>query len=193
MKAIIFNGALAGKNQLMTFQNIIEEELVNIGMETESYVLNQIEIKSCIGCFRCWDTTPGICTGVKGDNANEIVEKVIQSELIVILTPLTFGGYSSELKKIMERFLGLVQPGVNQDKGESHHRKRYERYPSLIAIATTEKDDKEEEELFRLLINRHSKNFYPPKYSTEIFKEDTDSDSIRAGLKQIIEEMELRK
>ncbi|MHA1219241.1 MAG: flavodoxin family protein, partial [Candidatus Heimdallarchaeaceae archaeon] len=59
LKVVIFNGALANKNQQMTFQKIIEEELTNIGMETESLILNQIEIKTCIGCFKCWDTTPG--------------------------------------------------------------------------------------------------------------------------------------
>ncbi|NPD88214.1 MAG: flavodoxin family protein [Asgard group archaeon] len=193
MSAVIFNGSLSNQKDLIPLQKIMEEELKNIGLVPETYLLHQTDIKSCIGCFKCWDTTPGICTGVKGDIANEIAEKVIQSELLVFLTPLTFGGYSSELKKIIERLLGLLLPGVNLIKGESHHRKRYERYPSLIAIAFTEKEDSGEEALFGLLIDRHSKNFYPPKYKSEIIRDVKNLDSLRAKLKQIINDMELKK
>ncbi|MHA1512750.1 MAG: flavodoxin family protein [Candidatus Hodarchaeales archaeon] len=128
MKAMILNGDLKGHDGLAGIQGILEEELKEAGWNAETYILNEHNIKSCIGCFKCWDTTPGICTGVKNDDANKIVEKVIQNELLVFLTPLTFGGYSSELKAIIERMLGLLQPGVMIVDGESHHLKRYERY-----------------------------------------------------------------
>lgn len=193
MSAVIFNGSLKNQEDLISLQKILEEELSNVGLSPESFVLHQIEIKSCIGCFKCWDTTPGICTGVKGDRANEIAEKVIQSKLLVFLTPLTFGGFSSEIKKIIERLLPLLQPGINLIKGESHHRRRYKRYPSLIAIASADKDDEEENILFKLLIDRFSKNFYPPNHRSEVFKTGTDLDTMREKVKQFIEEMELRK
>ncbi|MHA1954453.1 MAG: NAD(P)H-dependent oxidoreductase [Candidatus Heimdallarchaeaceae archaeon] len=193
MSVVIFNGDLKNQKVLMPLQKILEEELSSIGLIPESFLLHQVEIKSCIGCFKCWDTSPGICTGVKGDKANEIAEKVIKSELLVFLTPLTFGGFSSEIKKMIERLLPLLQPGVNLINGESHHRKRYKRYPSLIAIASTDKDDEEENELFKLLIDRFSKNFYPPNHKSEVFKIGTDLDTMRERVKHFIEEMELRK
>lgn len=191
LKAVIFNGALANKNQQMTFQKIIEEELTNIGMETESLILNQIEIKNCIGCFKCWDTTPGICSGVKGDSGEEIKKKVINSDLLVFLTPLTFGGYSSELKKILERLLGTLQPGVFRKNGESHHLKRYDRYPSILAIATTDERDEKEAKLFKNLIERHSLNFHPPKHETEVFLVNEEENQLRSSIKQILAKMEM--
>jgi len=72
------------------------EELGSAGWSAEPILLHEVKIRSCLGCFKCWDTTPGIC--IQKDDAQEIVQKIIQSELVVFLTPLTFGGYSSELK-----------------------------------------------------------------------------------------------
>lgn len=175
----------------MTFQKIIEEELTNVGMDTESLIMNQIEIKTCIGCFNCWDTTPGICSGVKGDSGEEIKKKVINCDLLVFLTPLTFGGYSSELKKIIERLLGTLQPGVFRKKGESHHLKRYEKYPSILAIATTEERDEEEVKLFKHLIERHSLNFHPPIHEAEVFLVNEEEDQFRTNIIQLLAKMEM--
>jgi multimeric flavodoxin WrbA len=177
----------------MSIQTILAEELANNGWNTETFILNEYNIKSCTGCFKCWDTTPGICTGVKGDDANKKVEKVIQNELLVFLTPLTFGGYSSELKKMIERMLGLLQPGQTIVKGESHHLKRYERYPSILAFAITENKDEEEEGLFKKLIERHSRNFYPPAFRAEVFLSNEDENTIRDRIKSAITELELIK
>lgn len=189
LKAVILNGSLLNQIQLMPIQRILIEELSREGWSVESILLHQQDIKSCIGCFRCWNTTPGICTGVRKDDAEEITKKVINSELVVFLTPLTFGGYSSELKKIIERFLCLLQPGVTTVQGETHHLKRYDRYPSVLAIATTEKVNEEEAQLFKILVDRHSLNFYPPKHRAEVFQ--TDDDDIQTRMKCILAEMEL--
>ena len=189
MKAVILNGSLEGQTQLMPIQEMLEEELGKGGWDVETVLLHQLDIRSCIGCLRCWNTTPGICTGVKDDDAEEVTRKVINSELVVFLTPLTFGGYSSELKKIIERFLGLLQPGTTMELGETHHLKRYDRYPSVLAVATTEQLDEEEVQLFKALGDRHSLNFYPPKHRAEVFQ--TNDNSLREGMKGILSEMEL--
>lgn len=193
LSVIILNGSLKHQNHLIPIQEILEEEFKNVDLSTESILLNQIDIKSCIGCIRCWHTTPGICSGVKGDTAEEITKKVIQSEWVFFLTPLTFGGFSSELNKIIERMLGLLQPGITLNKGESHHFKRYERYPSILALATTEILDPEEEQIFKALVDRYSLNFYPPQHRAEVFLVGEDVDNIRDRIKRILFEMGLIK
>ena len=193
MKATILNGSLKDQDQMLPIQKMLEEELTKVGMNTESIILHKQNLKYCIGCFKCWDTTPGICSGVKGDDAESIKKKIIQSELLVFLTPLTFGGYSSELKRIIERMLGLLQPGFTKINGESHHLKRYERYPSLLAVASTKTLDEKENEIFNKLIYRHTLNFYPPKYKTEIFQINEEEDKIRHRIKESINDLELEK
>ncbi len=191
MHALILNGSLKHQYHLIPVQKILEEELGSAGWSAESILLNEVEIKSCIGCFKCWDTTPGIC--IQKDDAQDIVKKIIQSDLVIFLTPLTFGGYSSELKKIIERMLGLLQPGMTVINGEIHHLKRYERYPSLLAIGVTENQDNEEKRIFNTLIERHSRNFYPPKHRAEVFLSGDEEGVIRKKTKKIIDGMELNK
>ncbi len=193
MSVIIFNGSLSNQSSLYPIQVILEHKFEAIGMNIESYILHQIEIKSCIGCFRCWDTTPGICSGVKGDKGEEIKKKVINSDLLVFLTPITFGGYSSEIKKIFERLLGILQPGMQIINGESHHLKRYDRYPSFLAIGVIEQQDQESEELFKTLVHRNSLNFFPPKYWALVFQDGDDEAKIQQELTKVIDEMEVLK
>lgn len=188
LKALILNGSLKNQIQLEPVQETLEEELRGGGWSVESVLLHELDIRSCTGCFRCWNVTPGICTGVKDDDAEEITKKVINSELVVFLTPLTFGGYSSELKKMIERFLGLLQPGTTLINGETHHLKRYENYPSILAIAITEKIDDEEVQLFKTLGHRHSLNFFPPKHREEVVQADDD---LQERTRSILAEMEM--
>jgi multimeric flavodoxin WrbA len=191
MEAVILDGSLKYQHHLIPIQKIWEEELGSAGWDVEPLLLHEVKINSCIGCFKCWDTTPGIC--IQKDEAQDVVRKIIQSDLVIFLTPLTFGGYSSELKKIIERMLGLLQPGMTIIKGETHHLKRYECYPSLLAIGVTENRDDEEKQIFITLIERHSLNFYPPKHRAEVFLVGQEEGEIREKTKKIIVGMELNK
>ncbi|MCK5185362.1 MAG: flavodoxin family protein, partial [Candidatus Heimdallarchaeota archaeon] len=126
-----------------------------------------------------------------GDVGEEIKKKVVNSDLLVFLTPITFGGYSSELKKIIDRLLGTLLPGVQIINGESHHLKRYDSYPSILAIGISENSDEEEGHLFRKLVYRNSLNYFPPVHKIFIFQKD---EKVRQEkIKQMIDEMELKK
>lgn len=190
MNALILNGSLKHQHHLDPIQHALVEELENVGWSTESVVLHQSNIRGCLGCFKCWDTTPGLCIQQK-DEAPGIVKQFLRSELVVFLSPLTFGGYSSELKRMIERMLGILQPGTTIQKGETHHLKRYERYPSLLAVSVTETLDVEGERIFKTLVERHSRNFYPPKYRAEVFLSGEEDNKVREKIKEIIGEMEL--
>ena len=52
--------------------------------------------------------------------ANGISKKVAKADLKVFLTPIVFGGYSSELKKAVDRQLGVLLPFCNKIQGEVH-------------------------------------------------------------------------
>ncbi len=191
LNVVILNGGLKHQTELAPIQAALEHEFKSQDMKTDSFIMNQIKIISCTGCFKCWDTTPGICTGVKGDAGEKIKKKVVNSDLLVFLTPITFGGYSSELKKIIDRLLGTLLPGVQIINGESHHLKRYDSYPSILAIGISENSDDEEEHLFRKLVYRNSLNYFPPVHKIFIFQKDEKVGQEK--IKQMINEMELKK
>lgn len=76
-----------------------------MGWEVEPFILHDMEIHHW-GCFGCWVQTPGVC--VIDDAGRDVARAVIQSDLAVFLIPVTFGGYSSELKKAVDRLICLL-------------------------------------------------------------------------------------
>jgi len=192
MKALILNGSLERQTHLMPIQDILESEFSSAGWECESLTLHQIKVGTCIGCFQCWDTTPGIC--FQEDQGREIANKAINSDLLVFLTPLTWGGYSSELKKAIERMLGLLHPSFIKIKDSYRHEKRYDDYPSVLGIAVAEGErDSECDQIFKTLIERHSLNWHAPKQRAEVFLDKNDDEEIRKGIKSLLAEFGEKK
>jgi multimeric flavodoxin WrbA len=188
MKALILNGSLPFRTDLIPLQDALIAQLHEADWATETVKLSDKVIKPCIGCFRCWYSTPGICTGVKPDDAMEIIKSIIKTDLLVFLTPLTFGGYSSEIKKIFGRMLGILQPGMTIINGEVHHLKRYNTFPSFLAIAMTPELDYDEVKLFKTLVDRNSKNFYPPKHFADVlsYSDENLNSKVQEILKEVI-------
>lgn len=148
-------------------------------------------ISACTGCFGCWIKTPGKCP-IKDDSQN-IIQNIISSDIVIYFTPVIFGGYSPLLKKILDRSICLVSPFFTKINGEMHHKKRYNKYPSIIGIGFMDKHDKEQEENFKNLIYRNSLNLHSPfEYSEIIFKEDTE-DIIKQKLSILLRDIEVNK
>jgi hypothetical protein len=183
MKAIILNGALKDREDLGLINRVLEQNLSENGYGVESLQLRDIDIQSCIGCFGCWKKTPGIC--VIDDPAREINEKIIQCDLVVYLAPVTFGGWSSELKKMYDRQLPLLPPAIVLIDGECHHGKRYDRYPSILGIGVA--PDRSSEEVFGELVSRNSINFYAPKTNSGIILSNSDEAAISREIVALLE------
>jgi hypothetical protein len=98
----------------------------------EPHVLRDLEIAFCVGCFGCWERNPGEC--LVDDAARDLARAMIQSELVVYLTPVTFGGYSSQLKKAVDRVICLLHPHFTKVHNETHHIARCARYPRLLGV-----------------------------------------------------------
>jgi multimeric flavodoxin WrbA len=130
-------------------------------------------IGHCIGCFNCWVKTPGEC--VIKDDSQELLQKYINCDLVIYLTPIVFGGYSYELKKFLDRAIPLVSPLFTRINKEMHHKRRYEAYPMLMALGLMENEDEECEKNFKDLVFRNSLNMYTPiQEAAVIFSGDNE-------------------
>lgn len=161
-RAILLNGFRNGEDGSDDVHQIVVEELRGKGWELAPFILRDLEIRHCVGCFGCWVQTPGEC--IVDDAARTVAREFAQSDLAVLLTPITFGGYSSELKKALDRSICLVSPFFMRIKGEIHHQPRYERYPCLIGIGVLPQEDEESEEIFRTLVRRNAINLHSPTH-----------------------------
>lgn len=92
-------------------------------------------IKGCLGCFACWNKTPGKC--VINDGMNEILTKIIAADLIVWSFPLYCFGIPGELKNLIDRQLPLSLPFMAEDTHSGGHPPRYDlKHQRHIIIST---------------------------------------------------------
>lgn len=183
MKALVLNGSKKGDMTLDAVSNSIFYVLQSIGYEVDVILLHDLKIADCTGCFHCWVKTPGVC--VIDDVGRDIAMKLIQNDLVVYLTPVIFGGYSSELKKALDRQISIVLPFFMKIKGEVHHKPRYERYPCLVAIGVLSRPDEESEKIFETLVSRNAINMHCPAHSAGVVYSTDSSTAIRDKIKTI--------
>jgi len=184
VKALILNGARKGEESLNIINNITVELLESNGYEVQSLILNELEVGSCIGCFGCWVKTPGVC--IIDDDGRDIARAVIQSDLTIYLTPIVFGGPSSEFKKALDRIIPLLLPFFKKIKGEIHHKPRYEKYPAIMVLGVLPEKDERMEEIFKELITRNSLNWYNPQYKGDILYYRSKEEEIRRTITNLL-------
>jgi len=94
-KVTILDGSRKDDIEAGIAGEMLGSELTGKGVRFTHWKLRDIEVAPCIGCFKCWVNTPGEC--VFDDEQRRIYADMASSDTIVIITPITFGGYSSEL------------------------------------------------------------------------------------------------
>lgn len=176
MQALILNGALAGDEALMPIEQAVDAALTARGWRVDRVRLRDRSIVYCRGCFECWTKTPGICS--TKDDAGEVTRAIVRSDLLVLLTPITFGGYSSELKKALDRSIGAVLPFFRRIEGEVHHAARYAKYPPVLAVGVAVDDDPEERAVFTALLARNALNLHAPAHLAGIVPRGATRDQI---------------
>lgn len=164
MKALILQGGHGGNQVEAELCQSIHKFLIAEQWDVETVVLREERVGYCLGCFECWTKSPGLCR--IDDAGRDVAADVIQNDLVIFLTPITFGGYSSQLKKVVDRLIVLILPFFTQIDGEVHHKARYQHYPSLLGVGTLPALDEEQEQIFRGLITRNSINLHAPHHAS---------------------------
>jgi multimeric flavodoxin WrbA len=152
----------------------VVSELTNKGFDVEHIDLTKLDIRYCTGCFECWVKTPGICKFK--DDAPEISRKVINADLVILISEIVYGGFSSTFKAMWDRNLGLLHPHFKKIKGEYHHKKRYKRYPALIILGLDTAHEEKWNDIFIRLLDRNMANWHAPIYRTVIIAENQPLD-----------------
>lgn len=177
MKATILNGSPRDNTAMADIHSIINDELKANGWEVESFKLNELKINHCVGCFHCWVKTPGECRFK--DDAPEIARQFVQNDLSIFLTPITFGGYSSQLKKALDRIICVISPFFMILNNEMHHKPRYDKYPNVLGLGVMPRQDKQSEQIFSKLIERNALNMHTPIHHAEVLISDQGPEIIK--------------
>jgi hypothetical protein len=172
------DGRRAGEDDLSSIFEDLIQVLQASGAEVQVWTLRELKLAYCIGCFGCWLETPGLCR--YNETGRTILQQIAQSDTIILFTPVVFGGYSSQLKQIVDRFACLILPYFNSCHGELHHAPRYARYPRWIGIGVQDQPNAQEAGIFKLLVGRNAINYHAPNYAAEVVQETEDPDRVRA-------------
>ena len=136
MKILLINGSPKGKrsNSLKLAYSFIEgfkngctdnEERESISID-ELHVAS-MEIAACKGCFACWQKTPGVCC-IK-DDMQTVIEKLIETDLILWSFPLYYFNVPGILKNLIDRQLPMSLPFMSSKQdgyGSGSHDSRYD-------------------------------------------------------------------
>lgn len=67
------------------------------------FIIRDMNINYCCGCWKCWLSTPGEC--IQRDDMPIILKSVMNSDLVLYISDIKMGFISSELKKVTEKMI----------------------------------------------------------------------------------------
>lgn len=102
MKVIGINGSARKDGNTANLINHVFEELKKEGIETEMIQLSGKKIRGCLACRKCVVNKDKHCS-VKNDDVNEIIDKMIEADGIILASPTYFANVSSEMKALIDR------------------------------------------------------------------------------------------
>ncbi|WRS27676.1 NAD(P)H-dependent oxidoreductase [Oscillospiraceae bacterium MB08-C2-2] len=130
MKILVLNGSPRPKNSnTMCLTNAFLEGMAQkASLEIDILPVYKLNINPCIGCFACWNKTPGHCC--MQDDMAQVIEKMLDADVIIWSFPLYYYSLPSQLKALMDRQLPMNLPFMvqradgNPDSGS--HPSRYD-------------------------------------------------------------------
>jgi len=106
MKVLAINGSARKDGNTAIMLRTALAEIEAEGIETEMLQLHGKVIQDCIACMQCWEKKDGHCA-VKKDMLNDIIDKMVAADGLLIGSPTYFANVSSNIKSIIDR-AGMV-------------------------------------------------------------------------------------
>lgn len=179
MKTVI----LDGMHEETKISKVLRERFSD---ESSPYhVLRNLNILACRSCGVCGHKTPGECAFQ--DDMTDILQNVANCDVILMLTPVTFGGYSSQLKKAVDKFMVLGEAMYMVKNGHLLHPMRYGK-KKLIVIGVENEQIDGQQECFDQLVAHNALNM-ECTYKTAFIKPEAAAAQIDKTLETIIGEV----
>ncbi len=126
-----------------------------------TWVLRDLDIRPCIGCWSCWWKTPGLCA--VSDDTHAMRRSIRHADLMLLASPLILGFPSALLKNAIDRMIPLFHPYFHLEQGEFVHQLRYDHYPVLATLVEPgPRDAPEDLELVQRYFERFAVHFRSP-------------------------------
>lgn len=101
MKVVAFNGSPRKGGNCELALNYIGEELKKEGIEFEIVQVGNQMVRGCLACYKCLEIGSGHC--IQKDKVNEWIDKMVQSDGILLASPVYYGGIAGTMKCFLDR------------------------------------------------------------------------------------------
>lgn len=117
MKVIAINGSPRPAGNTSIMLNTVFEVLREEGIETELLQVGGTNIRGCRACYACTKTKNGRCS-TTGDGFNELFEKMVEADGMILASPVYFADITPELKALIDRagFVSRANGGLFRHK-----------------------------------------------------------------------------
>ena len=135
----------------------------DLGPEYEAMIGNKCDCQvaadgnyaPCQGCFGCWTRHPAEC--FMKDKLQQICRVIGQADELVIVTKNLYGAYSTAVKNILDRSIGISTPLSTYRGRQMHHTLRYGKH-DLWKVIVYGEASAAEEDTFRYMAERNAIN-----------------------------------
>ena len=108
MNICILNGSPRPQGNTAELLKPFYEELVSGGAQIKQIQLSALKIASCKGCYHCQDVKHEYGC-VQQDDMQDVAKAIVESDSIVLATPIYTWFCTPELKVVLDRFFGLAK------------------------------------------------------------------------------------
>lgn len=158
------------------------KEIVSLLPKDSKVLSKEIDnIKGCLGCFNCWTKTPGRC--IIEDSYTEMPKYILEGGTFIIITKIKYGCYTSYVKNVIDRSIGILLPFFQTVNGELHHLPRYNNTNlKFVVIGYGEDVTPYEEDTFKDLVKRNAINLCVPYHKAHVIKYISEAKKIIENL-----------
>lgn len=141
MNILVINGSPKGEKSnsyqlTKAFLEGIKQETA--GAEIRERAVCQMEIKPCLGCFSCWNRTPGKCC--IEDDMEQVIQDLLWADVTVWSFPLYYFTVPGALKNLIDRQLPMNLPFMEEQEGQignGGHPSRYDMSGKRTVVIST--------------------------------------------------------
>ncbi len=141
MNVLVVNGSPKGSNS--NTYRLTAAFLEGLGeqcrdMQTRELFTSRLEIKPCLGCFSCWNRTPGRCC--VQDDMERVIADMLWADVTIWSFPLYYFTVPGPLKNLIDRQLPMLLPFMEETEGQAGnggHPARYDRSGKKTVVIST--------------------------------------------------------
>ena len=126
MNVLLINGSSRGEksNTLKLSRAFLKGIESKAAVTVAEVRLSTADVRPCLGCFACWNKTPGSC--VIRDDMKDILDRILWADLTVWSFGLYYFSVPGRLKNLIDRMLPMNLPFMSADSETGGHPSRYD-------------------------------------------------------------------